>query len=56
MTVEGLEKQYWQLHEFSEKLGRHYTTVNDWFNKMENKNIHFVTRSENGERVYDAIN
>jgi DNA-binding transcriptional MerR regulator len=49
------EKTFWQLHEFALKLGKHFTTINDWFNKLENKKIHYVSRIENGDRVYDAM-
>jgi DNA-binding transcriptional MerR regulator len=49
------EKAFWQLHEFASILGKHYTTINDWFNKLESKRIHFISRAENGDRVYDAM-
>ncbi|TVX85634.1 hypothetical protein [Paenibacillus agilis] len=40
------EEQFWQVGEFSKKLGKHLSTVTEWFNTLELHNIHYVNRSE----------
>lgn len=55
------EPQFWQLNKFSEVVSElvgekiHYTTLNDWFNLLESKKIHWVTRVADNKRVYDAL-
>ncbi|OAB28466.1 hypothetical protein [Paenibacillus macquariensis] len=49
------EKKFWQLTEFARLLDGHYTTVNQWFNTLEKKNIHFVSRAADETRVYDEL-
>jgi hypothetical protein len=45
-----------QLNDFSEAVGQHHTTINNWFNNLEQKRIHYVNRTlGKKERVFDAI-
>ncbi|WP_195573921.1 hypothetical protein [Paenibacillus sp. 1001270B_150601_E10] len=51
-----MENQFWQLNEFSDLLGRHFTTVNSWFNDLEKNKIHFVNKTQSGnKRVFDSL-
>ncbi|CAH8248487.1 hypothetical protein WJ0W_007154 [Paenibacillus melissococcoides] len=49
------EEQYYQLADFSSKVGKHYTTVSKWFNTLEEKRIHYVTRAADKQRVFDGL-
>jgi hypothetical protein len=49
------EKQFWQLGEFSRLIDKHYTLINNWFKALEDKRIHYVTRIDSGEKVYDQL-
>lgn len=44
-----------QLNEFAAAVGRHHTTINNWFNEMERRRIHYVNRQmgQNKERIFD---
>lgn len=46
--------EYWQIGAFSDKLGKHFNTVSGWFKKLEEYQIHYVTRI-NDEKVYDEL-
>lgn len=46
----------WQISDFSQIVGKHYTTVNKWFNILEKKRIHYVNRLEaSNQKVYDEL-
>ena len=49
------EEQFYQLAEFASKVGKHYTTVSKWFNTLEEKRIHYVTRAADKQRVFDSL-
>ncbi|MGN7457446.1 hypothetical protein ACTHPH_21765 [Paenibacillus pasadenensis] len=43
-----------QLTEFSGYIGKHYQTINNWFNQLEKEKYHYVNRVTGGkERVFD---
>ena len=44
-----------QLNEFSASVDRHHTTINNWFNEMERRRIHYVNRQagQSKERIFD---
>ncbi|QHW35449.1 MerR family transcriptional regulator (plasmid) [Paenibacillus rhizovicinus] len=47
-----LEKA-WKISEFAKLIeGNHHNTINQWFNALEEKRIHYVNRVL-GEKVYD---
>lgn len=48
-------KNYWQISEFAKLEGKHYNTVDKWFSALEDKRIHYITRSPNGEKIYDEL-
>ncbi|MGG1673988.1 hypothetical protein ACIFOE_25845 [Paenibacillus sp. NRS-1783] len=47
--------QFWQLDAFSKKLDQHFSTVNRWFNALEDRKIHYVQRVTDGTRVYSEL-
>ncbi|BFH18298.1 hypothetical protein J6TS7_20920 [Paenibacillus dendritiformis] len=49
------EEQFYQLADFSSKVGKHYTTVSKWFNTLEEKRIHYVTRAVDKQRVFNEL-
>jgi hypothetical protein len=54
MSIENFE--FCQLTEFAERVGRHHTTLNNWFNDLEAQRIHYVSRTTTGkERVFDKV-
>ncbi|MFM9280889.1 hypothetical protein [Paenibacillus jiagnxiensis] len=50
-----IDDNVWQLTEFSNLLEGHYTTVNGWFNSLEKNRVHYVSRLQDGKRVYDEM-
>lgn len=51
-----MDIKVWQLNKFSEVVGgTHYTTLNDWFNMLESKRLHWVNRVADNKRVYDEL-
>ncbi|MGG3471594.1 hypothetical protein ABES02_29525 [Neobacillus pocheonensis] len=50
-----MNQQYWQATALASEIKVHYTTVNNWFNQMEDKRIHYVTRAQDGDRVFDEL-
>lgn len=46
-----------QLNDFSEAAGRHHTTINNWFNFLEQRRIHYVNRTigPKKERIFDVL-
>lgn len=44
------EERFWQIGKFSKELGRHISTITDWFNLLEERGVHYVSRSENDQR------
>jgi len=47
--------QYWKISDFAKNVGKHPNTVDGWFKQLEEKNIHSVSRTEYGEKVYDSL-
>ncbi|NBI28624.1 hypothetical protein [Chengkuizengella marina] len=43
----------WQISEFAEKVGKHFTTTDSWFKKLEERRIHYINRVESGEKIYN---
>lgn len=55
---EEQSRNFWKIHEFSKKIGKHYNTVDSWFKRLEEKGVHYINRVHNGEnsrgeKVYD---
>lgn len=50
-----MDEQYMQITEFAQKVGKHFTTVNGWFNSLEEKLIHYVSTDPKGKKVYDSL-
>jgi DNA-binding transcriptional MerR regulator len=46
-------ENYWRISDFAKQVGKHTNTVDGWFKTLEEKGIHFVNRTENGEKIYD---
>lgn len=46
---------YWRISDFADKIGKHSNTIDRWFNDMERRRIHFVNRSEDGDKVYNSL-
>ncbi|MFD2614708.1 hypothetical protein [Paenibacillus gansuensis] len=44
----------WKITEFSNLIGKHHNTVDQWFKQLEEKRIHYVNRIL-GEKIYDAL-
>lgn len=49
------EATFMKISEFSSRMGRHYNTLYKWFNTLEEKRVHYVTRDSSGERVFDEL-
>jgi hypothetical protein len=47
--------EYWKITEFSKEVGKHLNTVDGWFKKMEEQKLHWVNRSEHGEKIYNTL-
>jgi len=47
--------EYWKITEFSKEIGKHLNTVDGWFKKMEEQKLHWVNRSEHGEKIYSTL-
>lgn len=53
---EVIEQNFWRLTEFSEKVGgKHRNTIDAWFNQLEARGIHYVNRTQSGERVFNEL-
>lgn len=47
-------ENFWQINEFSKKVGAHYNTVDTWFKRLEDKGLHYIVRTKpNNQKVYD---
>jgi DNA-binding transcriptional MerR regulator len=44
---------YWRISDFAKQVNKHTNTVDGWFKNLEDKKIHFINRTDNGEKVYD---
>lgn len=47
--------EYWKITEFAKEVGRHLNTVDGWFKQLEEKKLHWVNRSEHGEKIYSTL-
>lgn len=47
--------EYWKISDFAKEVGKHQNTVDGWFKQLEEKKIHWVNRSEYGEKVYNTL-
>jgi len=52
--MEEKDKKYYKIRSFSDLLGNHVSTVNNWFKTLEDTGVHYVGRV-NDLRVYDEI-
>jgi DNA-binding transcriptional MerR regulator len=52
--VIGMES-FWRISDFAKEIGKHPNTVDGWFKQLEEKQIHYVNRTENGEKLYDEL-
>lgn len=48
-------EQFWRISDFAKEIGKHMNTIDGWFKSLEEKNIHYVNRTENGEKIYDSL-
>ena len=46
--------EYYKISDFAAKIGKHTNTVDGWFKKLEQQQVHYVNRVEN-EKVYDEL-
>lgn len=50
------ETKHWQLNAFAKEVGSHFTTLNDWFNLLETRRVHYVNRRVgDGSRIFDEL-
>ena len=47
--------EYWKISDFAKEVGKHQNTVDGWFKQLEEKNVHWVNRSEHGEKIYSTL-
>jgi DNA-binding transcriptional MerR regulator len=47
--------EFWKISDFAKEVGKHTNTVDGWFKQLEEKQIHSVSRTEYGEKVYDQL-
>jgi hypothetical protein len=47
--------EFWKISDFAKAIGKHTNTVDGWFKQLEEKNLHYVNRTEYGEKVYDQL-
>ncbi|MEN1990225.1 hypothetical protein [Paenibacillus hubeiensis] len=50
-----MAEDFWQLSDFADKLGIHFTTANTYFKNLEKIGAHYVNRSESGHKIYDNL-
>ncbi|MGM0867387.1 MAG: MerR family transcriptional regulator [Bacillota bacterium] len=48
-------ESFWRISDFAKKVEKHPNTVDGWFKQLEERHIHYVNRTENGEKLYDAL-
>lgn len=53
-TKEKTNTNYWKIADFAEQVGQFKNTVDNWFKKLEERNIHYVQRVGK-EKVYDEM-
>lgn len=46
---------YWRIRDFAKEVGKHQNTVDGWFKQLEKDKLHWVNRSEYGEKVYTSL-
>ncbi|RNA67766.1 MerR family transcriptional regulator [Alteribacter keqinensis] len=46
--------EFWKIGEFAKELDKHASTVDNWFRKLEEKQLHYVNRADE-ERIYDEF-
>ncbi|MFC5712633.1 MerR family transcriptional regulator [Thalassorhabdus alkalitolerans] len=46
--------QYWKISDFAKEIGKHVNTVDGWFKKLEERNIHYINRTDN-EKIYEEL-
>ncbi|MFD0590995.1 hypothetical protein ACFQZE_23655 [Paenibacillus sp. GCM10027627] len=49
-----MNENVWGISEFASLVGKHANTVDIWFKKLEEKELHYITRIK-GEKVYDEL-
>lgn len=47
--------EYWKISDFAKEVGKHQNTVDGWFKQLEEKKVHWVNRSEHGEKIYSTL-
>jgi hypothetical protein len=47
--------EFWKISDFAKEIGKHTNTVDGWFKQLEEKQLHWVSRTEAGEKVYDRL-
>jgi DNA-binding transcriptional MerR regulator len=48
-------ESFWRISDFAKEVGKHPNTVDGWFKQLEEKRIHYVNRTENGEKLYNEL-
>lgn len=51
----GRLMKFWKISDFAKAVGKHTNTVDGWFKQLEEKQLHYVHRTDYGEKVYDQI-
>lgn len=54
MWGEKMEQQFFQIGELAEQIGKHQNTVDGWFKKLEEQEIHYISRNNQDQKVYDT--
>lgn len=47
--------EFWKISDFAKAVGKHTNTVDGWFKQLEEKHLHYVNRTDYGEKVYDQL-
>ena len=48
-------EKFWRISEFKDQVGKPLNTVDNWFKRLEKARVHYVNRTEHGEKVYDEL-
>ncbi|TMW72210.1 MerR family transcriptional regulator [Alteribacter natronophilus] len=46
--------EYYKISDFAKEVGKHASTVDSWFRKLEERGLHYVNRADE-ERIYDEL-
>jgi hypothetical protein len=46
--------EYYKISDLAKEIGKHASTVDSWFRKLEERKLHYVNRADE-ERIYDDL-